>query len=204
MGGGQLKNISEVKDSMRMLSLFQDFYTATRRLPTFNGLLVVPDGDAPLGKNKINMKQLYDLFKNTGSYGLVSLPFLGLLLHFFDRSQYLKFIKDAYTELYKNLSYKSFSGARNFEFGAVSEFLAHLSLIIKGNTVENIKERQKENYLLAKKINDGRMFELKIQNPLDDVIETIYDPNPEHKKTTFPYIEPTVQLPDEIEVLLLL
>ena len=25
------------------------------------------------------------------------------------------------------------------------------------------------------------------------------DPNPEHKKTTFPYVEPTVQLPDEIE-----
>ena len=25
------------------------------------------------------------------------------------------------------------------------------------------------------------------------------DPNYEHKKTTFPYVEPTVQLPDEIE-----
>ena len=203
-GWRSVEKISEVKDSMRMLSLFQDFYIATGRLPTFNGLLVVPDGDAPLGKNKINMKQLYDLFKNTGSHGLVSLPFLGLLLHFIDSSQDLKFIKDVTTEIYKNLSYMSLSGARNFEFGAVSDFIAHLSFIIKGNTAENIKERQKENYLLAKKINDGRMFEPKIQNPLDDVIETIDDPNPEHKKTTFPYIEPTVQLPDKIEVLLLL
>ena len=25
------------------------------------------------------------------------------------------------------------------------------------------------------------------------------DPNAEHKKTTFPYVEPTVQLPNEIE-----
>ena len=50
-----------------------------------------------------------------------------------------------------------------------------------------------------KKKNDGRIFEPKIQDPLDDVIEIIDDPNPEPKKTTFHYVEPTVQLPDEIE-----
>ena len=71
-----------MQDSMRMSNLFQDFYTATGRLPTFNGLLVVPDGDAQPRENKVNMKQLYDLFKNTDSHGLVSLPFLGLLLIF--------------------------------------------------------------------------------------------------------------------------
>ena len=38
-----------------------------------------------------------------------------------------------------------------------------------------------------------------MQDPLDDVIEILDDPNPEHKKTTVPYVEPTVQLPDEIE-----
>ena len=43
---GSVEKISEVKDTMRMLNLFHDFYTATGRLPTFNGLLVVPDGDA--------------------------------------------------------------------------------------------------------------------------------------------------------------
>ena len=52
--------------------------------------------------------------------------------------------------------------------------------------------------MLAKKINDGRIFEPKIQDPLDDVIEIFDEPNPEHKKTTFPYVEPTVQLRDEI------
>ena len=30
-------------------------------------------------------------------------------------------------------------------------------------------------------------------------MEMLDDPNVEHKKTTFPYVEPTVQLPDEIE-----
>ena len=91
------------------------------------------------------------------------------------------------------------SGARNLEFDAVSDFIARLSFTIKGNTVKNLKQRQIDNELLAKKLNDGRIFEPKIQNPLDDVIEIIDEPNPEHKKTTFPYIEPTVQLPNEIE-----
>ena len=59
--------------------------------------------------------------------------------------------------------------------------------------------RELENELLAKKINDGRIFEPKIQDPLDDVIEILDKPEPEHKKTTFPYVEPIVQLPDEIE-----
>ena len=51
--------------------------------------------------------------------------------------------------------------------------------------------------MLAKKISDGRILEPKIQNLLDDVIEILHDPNPEHKITTFPYVE--LQLPDEIE-----
>ena len=198
-GWGSVEKISEVQDSMRMLNLFQDFYAATGRLPTFNGLLVVPDGDAQPGENKVNVKQLYDLFKNTSSHGLVSLPFLGLLLHFFESSQDLKFIKNATTELYKNLSYMSLSGARNFKFDAVSDFIAHLSFIIKRNTIENNKRIQIEEEMLAKKINDGRLFEPKISDPLEDVTEIIDKPEPKHKKTTFPYVEPTVQLPDEIE-----
>ena len=63
-GWGSFEKISEIKYSMKMLN----FYTATGRLSTFNGLLVVQDGDAQPGENKINMKQLYDLFKNTGSH----------------------------------------------------------------------------------------------------------------------------------------
>ena len=93
----------------------------------------------------------------------------------------------------------SLSSARNFEFDAVSDFIAHLSFIIKGNTIENTKMREIENNLLARKIGDSRIFEPKIQDPLDDVIEILHDPNPEHKKTTLPYVEPTVQLPGEIE-----
>ena len=57
--------------------------------------------------------------------------------------------------------------------------------------MKNLKQRQTDNELLSKNLNDGRIFEPKIQNPLDDVIEIIDEPNPEHKKTTYFYIEPT-------------
>ena len=110
-----------------MLNLFQDFYTSTGRLLASNGLLVVPDGDTSENSSKVSMKSLFDLFKNTKSHGLVSLSFLGLLLHFFESEKDLYLIKNATTELYKNLSYMTFSGARNLEFEAVSEKREHYS-----------------------------------------------------------------------------
>ena len=67
---------------MKFMNILQDFYAATGRLPTFNELLVVTDGDA-LPSEKINIKHLYDLIKNTKSHGVVSVPFLGLLFHYF-------------------------------------------------------------------------------------------------------------------------
>ena len=64
-------------------------------------------------------------------------------------------------------------------------FVAELSFAIKSFTTQNQKQREIDNEILAKKINDGRIFTHKINNPLDDVIEIIDDPNAEHKKTTF-------------------
>ena len=126
--GWGIQKVPDVRDSTKFLNIFQDIYTATGRSPTFNGLLVVPDGEvAP--DEKLNMKQLYDLFKNTNSHGLVSLLFLGLLLHLFEGSN-MKFIRDATTELYKNISYDSLSGAKDFNFNAVSDLIAHLSFLI--------------------------------------------------------------------------
>ena len=56
-GWGTVENIRSIKDLMRLLNIFQDFYNATWRLPTFNKLLIVPNGDAQPGE-KVNMKQL--------------------------------------------------------------------------------------------------------------------------------------------------
>ena len=62
--GWGMKKTSEVSDSQEMLKIFQDFYSLTGRLPLSNSLLVVPDGDA-LPEEKLNMRHLYNLFKNT-------------------------------------------------------------------------------------------------------------------------------------------
>ena len=43
------------------------------------------------------------------------------------------------------------------------------------------------------------MFEPKIEDPLDDVLEIINMPDLEHKKSMFPYVEPTVETADEID-----
>ena len=61
----------------------QMFYCYNGRLPLTNGLLSVPDGKIPPGSEKISIKTLYEMFKDTKSHGLVSLQFLSALNIFF-------------------------------------------------------------------------------------------------------------------------
>ena len=152
-----------------------------------------------LPEEKLNMKHLYKLFKNTNSHGIVSLPFLGLLQYYLEENN-LNLIKNALTELYFNLSYMTLSGARDFRFDAISELTTRLSILLKHATLGNKRLREIENENLAKKINEDRIFEAKIEDPLDEVIEIIDDPDIEHKKSMFPYDEPTVETADEIEI----
>ena len=53
--------------------------------------------------------------------------------------------------------------------------------------------------ILLKKINEDGIFEAKIEDPLDEVLEVIDVPDLEHKKSMFPYVEPTLETADEIE-----
>ena len=195
--GWGIKEINEVSDAQELMKIFQGFYTLTGRLLLSNGFLVVPDGDAPPGE-KLNMKHVYGLFKNTTSHGIVSLPFLGLIQDHLEENNH-SLIKNATTELYYNLSYMTLTGARDFKFDAVSDLTARLSILLKHATLGNKKMREIENEIIAKKINDDRIFEPKIEDPLDDVIEIIDQPDPEHKKSMYPYVEPTVQTADKID-----
>ena len=180
-----------------MLKIFQDFYFLTGRLPLSNSLLVVPDGDAPPDE-KLNMKQLYDLFKNTDSHGIVSLPFLGLIQFYLEENDYT-LTKNAISELYYNLSYSTLSGARDFKFEGVSDLTARLSTLLKHVTLGNQRLREIENEQAKRLINEKTIFEPKIEDPLDDVIEIIDLPDIEHKKSMFPYVEPTVETADKID-----
>ena len=192
-----IKKITETEDAHELMKIFQDFYTMTGRLPLSNSLLVVPDEDAPPDE-KVNMRQLYNLYKNTKSHGLVSLPLLGLLQYYLEENDQ-SLIKNAISELYYNLGYEKLSCTGNFDFDAVSDLTAILSFLLKHATLGNRKMREIENEALAQKLNSGRTFEPKINNSLDDVIEIIDMPDVEHKKIMHPYVEPTVQTANVID-----
>ena len=192
-----IKKISEVSGSQEMLKIFQDFYSLTGCLLLSNSLLVMPDGDAP-PEEKLNMTHSNDLFKNTNSQGIVSLPFLGLIQFYLEKNDNT-LIKNSISELYYNLSYMTLSGARGFKFEAVSDLTARLSILLKHATLGNRRLREIENKQINKKINEERVFEPKIEDPLDDVIEIIDMPDVEHKKSMFPYVEPTVETADKID-----
>ena len=74
--GWELQSLLEVENTYELLTVFQMFYYLNGRFPLTNGLLIVPDGEVPEGREKINLKQLYEMFKDTNSHGLVSLQFL--------------------------------------------------------------------------------------------------------------------------------
>ena len=111
----------------------------------------------PDGKDKINTKNLYEMFQHTKSHGLVSLQFLGVLCLIFDDKE-IKRIKNVLTEFYKNLSYTTLSGAQNFEFDAISELVRRISFLIKGSTLLDRDKSELEDAQKAKEIIDKTTF----------------------------------------------
>ena len=79
-----VKSLLEVENAYELLTVFQMFYYLNGRFALANGLLIVPDGEVSQGEEKINLKQLYNMLKNTSSHGLVSLQFLCALGIFFE------------------------------------------------------------------------------------------------------------------------
>ena len=100
------------------------FYYLNGRFPFTNDLLIVPNCEVAEGEEKINLKQLYEMFNDTNSHGLVYLQFLCALVIFFGVNKSIS--KSAITELYENLSLETLSGARNFDFQAVSDLISEV------------------------------------------------------------------------------
>ena len=159
------------------MSTFQLFYHNNGRLPLTNELLIVPDGEVPEGEEKINLKNLYKMFCYTKSHGLVSIQFLGVLGIFFWAG--VKESKNAITELYKNLSYATLSGANNFNFDAISDLIGRLRFPTKKSTLANRDRREKEDAEKAKEITDTTTF-VELPDPLEQAIVNDLFKNLEH------------------------
>ena len=122
------------------MSTFQLFYHIHGRLSLTNGLLIVPDGEVPEREEKLNLKNLYEMFRYAKSHGLVSIQFLGVLSLFFGAGT--RESKNAITELYKNLSDAILSDADNFNYDSISDLINILSFSIKKITLANRDRRE--------------------------------------------------------------
>ena len=60
--GWEIKKITDFNNAEHFIIIVQNFTQLTGCLPLSNGLLVVPDGDAPPGEDRVNMKNLYEMF----------------------------------------------------------------------------------------------------------------------------------------------
>ena len=106
--GWGIEKITDVNDTEDFMIIFQTFYQLTGRLPLSNSLLVISDGDPPPGEDRVNMKNLYEMFNHTNFQGLVSLPFLDLIQYYLGKNDF-SLMKNALTELYSNLLYITLS-----------------------------------------------------------------------------------------------
>ena len=172
------------------------FYYLNGGFPLTNGLLIVPDGEVPEGEEKINLKQLSEMFKDTNFHGLVSFQFLRALGIFFGVDKSLP--KSTITELYKNLSYETLKGARDLDFQAVSNLISEISFQIKLSTLLNRKRKEEDNESNLKITKERDFFERSDQFE-EDLVQDLSKPL-KHKKIEHPYVERQVQDAETIEI----
>ena len=183
-------NLLEIENSIELLSIMQLFYYLNERLPLTDGLLIVLNSEIPDGEGKIYLKNLYEMFKDPPSNGLVSLQFLSALGIFFGLD--INLPKMAITELYRNLSYRTLGGARDFSFDSVSDLSSGINFKIKGLTLSNRDRQEKEDEISLEKINEDTTFAELPDQFEEDLIDGLFK-DLEHKKTEHPYIEPQIQ-----------
>ena len=192
--GWRVKPILKIEDYIELLNLFQLFYYFNGRPPLTNGLLLIPDGETPDSSEKISIKTLYEMFKDTKSHGLVSLQFLLALNINFGEDVSLS--KDTITELYKNLSFRPLSGGQQIEFEKMSDLTAHINFKMKHSILSNLddqdlaakkKMKMLRKHEFFKKSSDEDNFE-------ESIIEDLINNEPyKYKKIEDPYVKPTVK-----------
>ena len=84
------KSLLEIENAYEMLTNFQMFYYFNGRLPLTIDLLIVPDGETPGSTEKINLKLLYEMFKDKFSWVSFHLVFFCTWNIFWASSFYTK------------------------------------------------------------------------------------------------------------------
>ena len=97
------------------------------------------------------------------------------------------------------MPYITLSGARDFDFNAVSDLTAKISYLLKAAINLNIQEREESQAQNAYTVNKDRLFVPKVEDPLNTVIDILDDKYVKHKKELHPYVPLQVETADEIE-----
>ena len=100
--------------------------------------------------------------------------------------------------MYKHLSYETLSGARDFDFQALSDLSSGVSFPIKSSTPLNRKRKEEHNESNLKIKEEHDFFERPYQFE-EELVEDLFKPL-QHKKTEHPYIESQVQDAETIEI----
>lgn len=95
--------------------------------------------ETPPAFEKISLKTLYEMFKDTKSHGFASLQFLNILNIFFGGD--VDLYRDTITELYNNLSLEMFSGRQNISFEGISD----LSFKMKHAILSNLERKNDQD-----------------------------------------------------------
>ena len=62
--GYGVKSLLEIENSYELLKIFKLFHYLNGRLLLTNDLIIIPDGELPEGIEKVNLKLLYEMFKD--------------------------------------------------------------------------------------------------------------------------------------------
>ena len=112
--------------------------------------------DEDINSNGWGIKNTTDV-DNAEDFVNISLPFLGILQYYLEKND-LSLIKKALTELYSNLSYITISGAKDFDFTALSDIIAKSFFLLKAATRSNIQDMDKSDIQNSYNINKERLF----------------------------------------------
>ena len=67
------------------------------------------------------------------------------------------------------------SGARTFDFDAISELISRISFLIKGSTLLNRDRQNRENAEKAEEIINKTSFDPKPNDPFQELVDNLYN-----------------------------
>ena len=199
-----LNSLQNVETATELLMLFDFFYFVIGRFPTTGVHTFIQRADSPMEVNseELNIKKLYEKFRTTNSYALVSSQFLAALNIFLGDDPELsrRFLR----EFYQNMTVSTLSTDYAFNFDAFTNLSTSINLPLRRQRNESISRIKLEDDNTDLKLKTK--YEFDDNDPLptypfdttEDNLNTGLE-NIEEKVKQVDIVEPKLEKPTEIE-----